>query len=800
MQGILAPTFILPAASAYTSAFAPAGPCRMPQAPSSRSVSPTEALSRIREKGLPLLLRALSEALANTEQWLEQYAAKQQEKDQADDTAKDRDVLHQGKRAASETFGREWLAAVSALTTVSGRRSTLDGLSLIDDESLDLHLAHESFVESIARRYRVGIEALDQRLASVMGGEPLGVRMPLSSQVLANAVHAAIKGFDVEPTIRGMLFRNFEEELGPELSVLLNELNAWLAAAGVLPHLVIPPVEQRRAAKKPAAAAASENAAAAATPEPPPVDAGAPVRPTAGPEDRAMFDTLVGLLQNLNAQRSQAQGAAGARPPTGRPMESLQTISVLDMLQRDPPADLLAALGSGEGSLAEVLKRQVSQSAQKLGMNKDDTHLGPAEETAVDLVGNLFDVMARERPYGEVAKPMLGRMVMPFTKAAVMDPELFVQPDHPARRLLNTVSEACEDNLGESAQERELLGHVEHAIEQLNAEFDNDLAPFESIEKKLSGQMASHRRRVGLAERREAEAQRGQERLELARNRASDCLQTSLSNREMPAAIREFLLGHWQHHLTMVALRHPEDSPAWREAVAVARPWLDFCDMASLGEPVPADKLQALRPATEVAMNSSGVHGQAADLVFEGMSRALADWAEHGADLPAAAPAPVVAAPEPRFPPASTQRLPSDAAATAAAAPAPAAESLSPLPLMKPSEAALAQDDPLAVMLAEQDPPTEEELEEIRKLPMNVWLQLPKSANELQVVKLSWVSGVSGLMMFVNRRGARVLVASPAEMALWKRQGRMHLFERNTPVDQAMSQVVDRLRRQVSAA
>jgi hypothetical protein len=55
-------------------------------------------------------------------------------------------------------------------------------------------------------------------------------------------------------------------------------------------------------------------------------------------------------------------------------------------------------------------------------------------------------------------------------------------------------------------------------------------------------------------------------------------------------------------------------------------------------------------------------------------------------------------------------------------------------------------------------------------------------------------------MMFVNRRGARVLVASPAEMALWKRQGRVLLFERTAPVDQAMAQVVDRLRRQVSAA
>src|SRR6185369_5662800 len=123
-----------------------------------------------------------------------------------------------------------------------------------------------------------------------------------------------------------------------------------------------------------------------------------------------------------------------------------------------------------------------------------------------------------------------------------------------------------------------------------------------------------------------------------------------------------------------------------------------------------------------------------------------------------------------------------------------AGESPASSPLMKSADArsAIAPTDALAAMMAEkQDPPTEEELAEMRSLPMNVWLQLPKTANELQVVKLSWVSGISGLMMFVNRRGARVLVASPAELAIWKRQGRVILFERNAPVDQAMAQVVD---------
>lgn len=799
----------------------------MSEIPSSRSVSSSEALARLRDKAGPVLTRAFDDALGRTDQWLELFAAKQAEKlaekqpdkdkekadkEKADDTAKDRETLRKGRRAACEVFERKWQSSVSALMIEADQKWKLEGLSLVDDESLDLQLAHESFVESISRRYRASIEALDQRLALVLGVVPMGKKMPMSADAMANAASAGIQGFEVEAAIRGLAFRHFEEALETAFQPLMKDLNGWLAAAGVLPHLVVPDVEERRrpSPKSASGDADGEDDADAPPAATGPADTSAPVRTGGGggggggPEDRAMFQTLVGLLQNLQAQRAASQPAGAAPAPTGKPLESVQTISVLDMLQRDTPADVLAALGSGGGSLAEVLKRQVAQGAQRLGIDKDESHLGPAEETAVDLVGNLFDVMARERPYGEVAKPLLGRMVMPFTKAAVMDPELFAQPEHPARKLLNTVSEACEDNLGESVQERELLGHVEQAIEQLNAQFEQDLAPFENIEKTLSGQLVSHRRRVGLAERREAEAQRGQERLELARGRAADVLQQSLHGREMPSAIREFLVGHWQHHLTMVALRQAEDSPAWKEAAVVARPWLDYCDMASLGEPVSIQQLEPLRASTEAALASSGVHGQAAELVFDGMRRALSDWSENGSDSPEAAVVPVelppIVPPEARFK-TTMQQLAEAAATESVAAASQEAGAAVVEPLMTPADAKVAPGEELAAMMAEkQEPPTEEELAEMRALPMNVWLQLPKSANELQVVKLSWVSGISGLMMFVNRRGARVLVASPAEMAVWKRQGRVLLFERNAPVDQAMAQVVDRLRRQVSAA
>ena len=54
-----------------------------------------------------------------------------------------------------------------------------------------------------------------------------------------------------------------------------------------------------------------------------------------------------------------------------------------------------------------------------------------------------------------------------------------------------------------------------------SAEFNEDVAIFETLEQELRAFMTQHRQRIEIAERRAAETQRGRERLEAARERPS---------------------------------------------------------------------------------------------------------------------------------------------------------------------------------------------------------------------------------------------------------------------------------------
>ncbi|WP_163525979.1 DUF1631 family protein, partial [Klebsiella oxytoca] len=75
----------------------------------------------------------------------------------------------------------------------------------------------------------------------------------------------------------------------------------------------------------------------------------------------------------------------------------------------------------------------------------------------IDLVGMLFDVMLDERELEGRSRELIGRLVVPFVKVAMLDRRMFVQKTHPARKLLNSLAEACEGNTGESQAERMLM-------------------------------------------------------------------------------------------------------------------------------------------------------------------------------------------------------------------------------------------------------------------------------------------------------------------------------------------------------
>jgi len=409
------------------------------------------------------------------------------------------------------------------------------------------------------------------------------------------------------------------------------------------------------------------------------------------------------------------------------------------------------AMANPGASLSSLLKQEMMHSASRIGLNSDQVRMGRDEEDAVDLVGMLFDVLFDERDFEAQARTLISRLVVPYVKAAVMDRRMFQYKTHPARRLLNSLSEAVEGNKGEGPQERELLHKAEETVDRLVAEFNEDIAIFETLEQELRSFLEQHNRRIELAERRATESQRGQERLEQARALAANELATRVEGKDLPLPVHDFLSRSWTHHLSMIALREGPDSANWNSALAVADTLIDLLPREGKPQRSANSALQNLREPIESVLASSGITGEAAHETIRGMVSSIEALA---------APNPVE---KPKI--------------------VPAAE-------VRPQLAIVSDKEKLDYV--------EGDVDELRGIQIGTWLDLAGDDGKLHPAKLSWVSPISSRLMFVNRRGVRILVASLEELAAMKKKGTLVVREQDQVFDQVLHRVMDRLQNDVA--
>ncbi|WP_312238772.1 DUF1631 domain-containing protein [Stenotrophomonas sp.] len=670
----------------------------------------------------------------------------------------------------------------SAEATLAGQIE--DGLSLVPEHVLESRLAVRNFATVLLRDWKPVLGRLDRRLGWIAGGLDINPDSnPISPEHIGVAIHEAFADCELAPEVRLVLIKLCERDLHATIGKRYEALDEQLAAAGVMPQMSAP---RRPAARAPAprheldelvdaldaeslAGNGNDDAAAPAWAQrfadrwaesrgrmqssqagPAPGAAGEGMSNNQG----MLLEALHELLQQTRHVREDATSAASVAVGQQRPLSQREMMSVLSLLQATPSATLRAAIGEDGESLAQRLKSEVLSGATRLGVDPSQARLDPQDEDAIDLVGMLFDVMLDERDLEGRSRELIGRLVVPFVKVAMLDRRMFVQKTHPARKLLNSLAEACEGNTGESQAERVLMGKVEEIIERLVAEFNENLAIFLTLEEEFRDFLAQHRRRIEIAERRAAETQRGQEKLEVARSRSAAELDRRIADATLPQAIGEFLRQPWQHHLTLSVLREGEDGASVGEALALADGLLEEVAEARrqiVGKPW----LQAWHASLRKVFASVGVHADAATGAIDALHDTLQGIAESRPELERALPElPQVALPTP--------------------------------PVQETAAVELGS----KVDVSDFD---NADADRFRGLEIGTWLDFVDKDGKVQAGKLSWVSPISSRLLFVNRRGVRFCVASPEELAVMVRLGRLRAHIDDGAFDSAMQGVIDRL-------
>ena len=661
-----------------------------------------------------------------------------------------REIILRGFR---EDMAAAWRAAAEGEAPAArfGQEHAGPELGLVEEDELDVRLATEQLADVISREWQSELLRLNGYLTWL----DMGVRLepdsaPYSPARVAMAVYRGFAGAALPGNVRALAVqccgREFVELLGP----IYESMHARLVRRLGPQDSTGPRMRRAQAIPSAGDETASEpdwmtrffvswdqdEGGAGATP----------------PEAGTLPPALHQLLEESRLQRARAQGVA----PTSEAKTSLsqrELVVALTLLQIASP-EVHAEVLADPKKLQAAFKQQIFLHAAQLGVAPEAVAISEADENVVDLVGMLFEVIFRESHLGDEQVHVLGRLMAPMTKVALQDRRLFLQATHSARRLLNLLVEACDGNPGENEAQRLLLEKVRDTVQRLVSDFDESQSVFRAARTEFNDFYAHYRSEAEKVEQALAAEQqvKDAEAAMLARLHAE--LDARLQGRDVPSAMQHALREGWPAYAArMQSLNKPQAAPMMLDGL------LQAVDDAHVRGDVRAwhAAMDWLQPMWMASGQSRAAIAARREQLFASLVLPAAPDAATETEM----------APNP----------PSVAAPAASAATAPV------LP-------GLLDAHEWVEGLEHLDPVMTDYFQQLRE---GSWLDFVDKDNRVQAGRLSWISPVSRRLMFVNRAGGRICVASVQELVVMAQLGRVRMHRDEDAFYSAMQGVVDRL-------
>lgn len=646
-------------------------------------------------------------------------------------------------------------------------------LSLQSDEVLDEHVAARGLSRSIESACLADVPPFHQRVAFLRNEPTLKLgENPFAPPSVVGSLLDALMEVDTTADVRLAWLRGFSTMGGLGFRDVYADLNRFLADAGVAVPALRTPGAGAPGAGFPGGGAAGgyvgDTSGAGSTMEGitaamnaamgmshgASMGQGYPQQMQQGFADgqpmQALANNLVSLVSRLQHMVPGLAGGPSAADPSLMAMlrekEALQVsaalgfspsggyrpalvqaidhslLASLSELQAMPNMGTVQFAGAPVAPSSSVLRSVVP------GYTSGD--ISVLDATTTELVAMVFDFVFARHELRDEIKVVLGRLQIPMLKAAMVDRGFFSRKNHPARQLLNRLSDlGIGWNVGDGIEDS-TFQKIKSVVEQINRDFTDDLGVFTGALVELEQFISEIELDAAPAiEAETAEAESADRHL-AAMQTAKQAVESRFAQQPLPEPIREFIEVAWQPHLQDTLLDEGPGSPKFDEAVSAldeliwsVTPKQEPEERANLRKRVPA-LVKRLRSSLKTL--SDETVNPFFDRLFE----------VHTGLLKGA---------EPEY--------------------AEAIEIIEPDPI------------------DESDPFTQL----VRQMERNQWIEMSSDKGELTYAKLAWMSPQGTTYLFTTRHGRKAASLSPIELAEWFRTDRARLIEAEPIVDRALA-------------
>ena len=409
-----------------------------------------------------------------------------------------------------------------------------DELSIVDNDSLDQRLVVTRVIHRLDVELVAQIWSLNQRLAILHRGQHVdNANSPIAPLRLYRVLFDVLQSAELEPSVQLEAVRAFGNVLRKTFGPLTTELNQYLVQAGVLPNLKYQPNAS-------SSGVASKSQSSKASQE----------------KQGALMEAISKL------QSGASSGSADHNEP---PIQLGELIDALSKVQQKEIDE------NSEVSPDETLQALLDALNQKAGDSAKENVSKLSEENTriIDLVGMVFEYILKDKSLPAIVKTWLSYLHTPFLKLAFSDETFLDRSDHPARGLLNVLTEAGNRWVSnDGTAQFDMDNRIKLAVNRLLGKRINRKLIAETY-REFSEYATSVKRKQALFERRAMEKMEGVNRLNQTKRPVFNEVTQRTLGSPMSRTAFLFLLQPWSDYLSFVFLRHGEKSRYWHDALNV---------------------------------------------------------------------------------------------------------------------------------------------------------------------------------------------------------------------------------------
>lgn len=434
--------------------------------------------------------------------------------------------FHLASRHIEQAFLHELTALVRGVAAAPAPAATegLQGLELVSYDEMDQKVSLGNACRPFENEHEAAYAALNGRLATLLQRDAVPLQQnPFRPEVLLNAILTSWNEFLPEDRATVALLPLLRPELFLELGPVLQVVNQALITHGI----------------EPTSAAIRKTTAAHS--------AAKSVNSALSQQLRRMFapdaDTRSGSGTTERGAGGSAHEAAAERP---------QLFSMLSDLQRGAHIQINVTTGadateSGRVSLSHL--SQLPQIRQQLPRGA----LSRVDETTFDLLTQVFDTVFANPSIPTEIKELIGVLQVPVLKAALIEKEFFFEQAHPARRLIEMLSQSSLGWDREKGRDDPLYQTIKRNVDRVQQNFDQEVSVFSDVLSDLENYIAADEAATAQVLDAPIAQALKTEKIRVATKVAEEEVAVRLADGEVATFVEAFLEQRW---VPILALAH----------------------------------------------------------------------------------------------------------------------------------------------------------------------------------------------------------------------------------------------------